>query len=263
MASRRARLRAGEPVRSAVGGRRCAPTALRCSVCEGGCGTRPFGVRVTSLREVSELPRCDARCAGNGARQSSPSRRCAAGNPRRPALLGAAHSLPGPPARSLAGTRSALCEGVGAARASSPRCTGHAAGSMPEACPTPQQKVMRCPAKGWAGRSRSAYEAPRSTGLVAARASAPRDLTRGNCLSAASAARAASFAAGRETEHHRGVGSRSEATASSKRSGLPARPFARADRTTNVRNAPFADLRSFPRFTRRGPREAVGPLKWI
>ena len=32
VARRRARLRAGGPVRSAVGGRRCAPTALRCSV---------------------------------------------------------------------------------------------------------------------------------------------------------------------------------------------------------------------------------------
>ena len=102
----RARLRAGGPVRSAVGGRPCGPAARRCSVCEGGCGTRPFGVRVTSLREVSEPPRCDARCAGNGARQSSPSHRCAAGNPRSPALLGAAHSLPRPPTRSLAGTGS-------------------------------------------------------------------------------------------------------------------------------------------------------------
>jgi hypothetical protein len=62
---------------------------LRCSLREGGCVTRPFG-----------------RCATNGALQSSPSRRCAAGNPRSPALLGAAHSLPSPPARSLASSAS-------------------------------------------------------------------------------------------------------------------------------------------------------------
>jgi hypothetical protein len=67
---------------------------LCCSVCEGGCGTRPF-----------------ARCAGNGALQSSPSRRCAAGNPRSAALLGADHSRPDLPAPGLAG-KGGVCSKV-------------------------------------------------------------------------------------------------------------------------------------------------------
>jgi hypothetical protein len=83
----RARLRAGRPGRSGVGALACGEGALRCSPGQGGCGTRPF-----------------ARCAGNGARQSSPSRRCAAGNPDQAALLGADNSRPDLPTRSLAGT---------------------------------------------------------------------------------------------------------------------------------------------------------------
>ena len=83
----RARLRAGRPGRSGVGALACGEGALRCSPGQGGCGTRPF-----------------ARCAGNGARQSSPSRRCAAGNPDQAALLGADNSRPDLPTRSLAGS---------------------------------------------------------------------------------------------------------------------------------------------------------------
>jgi hypothetical protein len=96
---------------------------LRCSRREGGCVTRPFGVRVTSLREMSEPPRGDGRCATNGALQSSPSRArlCMPGPlarrarvrrdscssrlaPRSAALLGADHSRPDLPAPSLAGS---------------------------------------------------------------------------------------------------------------------------------------------------------------
>ena len=88
VASRRARLRAGGPVRSAVGGRRCAPTPLCCSV------PRPAAKLAAraALAPLRQLPRVSSRSA---------LARAAA----RPALLGAAHSLPGPPARSLAGHR--------------------------------------------------------------------------------------------------------------------------------------------------------------
>lgn len=40
----------------------------RCSEPRGERRTRPFGVRITSLREVSKPPLRDARCAVNGAR---------------------------------------------------------------------------------------------------------------------------------------------------------------------------------------------------
>jgi hypothetical protein len=59
------------------------------------------------------------------------------------------------------------------------------------------------PAKGCAGGSRRACEAPRSAGLVAARECAPRDLTRRSCSSAATEGRAASSAPGHEPEHRR------------------------------------------------------------
>jgi hypothetical protein len=91
VASARARLRAGGPVRSAVGGRRCAPTALCCSV------PRPAAKLAAraALAPLRQLPRVSSRSALARAAAS-------------PALLGAAHSLPGPPARSLAGSGS-LC----------------------------------------------------------------------------------------------------------------------------------------------------------
>jgi hypothetical protein len=50
------------------------------------------------------------------------------------------------------------------------------------------------------------YAALRSTGLVAARASALRLRTRRDCLSGTNEVSAASFATGRETEHRKGVG---------------------------------------------------------
>jgi hypothetical protein len=49
------------------------------------------------------------------------------------------------------------------------------------------------------------YAAPRSTGLVAARASALRDLTRRDCPSATNAVSGASFATGHETEYRKGT----------------------------------------------------------
>ena len=61
----------------------------------------------------------------------------------------------------------------------------------------------RAHAKPRAGRRQRAYAAPSSTGVVAARLGALRDLTRRICLSAVSAANAASYATGQETEQRR------------------------------------------------------------
>ena len=85
VARRRARLRAGGPVRSAVGGRRCAPTALRCSV---SWPVAELAARA-ALAALRQLRRVSLRGAHSRAATS-------------PVLLGAAHSLPNPPARSLA-----------------------------------------------------------------------------------------------------------------------------------------------------------------
>ena len=115
------------------------------------------------------------------------------------------------------------------------------------------------PARLRAGEPGSEWAAPSSAGPVAARASALRELTRGNCLSGASAARAASFAAGRGTEQHRAVGAQRRPP-TAERTGPPARSLAGPNATTvnapqatnvrsrtTVRNGPFARFRSFRR----------------
>ena len=69
------------------------------------------------------------------------------------------------------------------------------------------------------------YAAPRSGRRMAARASALRHLTRRDCLSGTTVGRAASFAAGRATEHHREPLAQRGAAASERRR-TPARGFA-------------------------------------
>ena len=107
-------------------------------------------------------------------------------------------------------------------------------------CPRAWQPVVflersntscRLPARLRAGGPGSEWAAPSSAGRAAARASALRELTRGSCLSGASAARAASSAAGRGTEQRRGVGAQRRPP-TAERTGPPARSLARADATT-------------------------------
>jgi hypothetical protein len=76
---------------------------------------------------------------------------------------------------------------------------------------------------GWAPAA--TYAAPRSAGLVAARVSAQRVLTRRDCLSAANAVSEASFATGHETEYRRGPFAQRRAAASERRR-IPTRGFA-------------------------------------
>ena len=73
--------------------------------------------------------------------------------------------------------------------------------------------------------SAATYAAPSSAGLVAARASAPRVLTRRDCSSAANAVSAASFATGHETEQRREPGAQRRAAAFERRR-IPTRGFA-------------------------------------
>ena len=75
----------------------------------------------------------------------------------------------------------------------------------------PANTRRRCWAKGRAGRPRSEFWRRGAQASRPARVSAPRELTRGTCPSAAPAGRAASCAAGREAEHRRGVGPRQRA----------------------------------------------------
>jgi hypothetical protein len=72
------------------------------------------------------------------------------------------------------------------------------------------------------------YAAPSSAELMAARGSAPRALTRRDCLSAANAVSAASFATGDEVEQHRGPGPTGWAAAVERRR-IPAPSFASLD----------------------------------
>jgi hypothetical protein len=214
--------------------------ALRCSLREGGCdaavGTAGRGAHLTASRRpggYAGLPLAPLRCS--------------------PAPMRPVRALPSGP-----GTR-------GVSRA--------------------LEYMLPPPARLRAGGPGSEWAAPSSAGRAAARASALRELTRGNCLSGASTARAASFAAGRGTEQHRGEPGRARVPADScppgepvrlasrtvdvgaqrrpptaERTGPPARSLARLNATTvnatqatngrsraNVRNGPFADLRSFLR----------------
>ena len=73
--------------------------------------------------------------------------------------------------------------------------------------------------------SAATYAAPKSAGLVAARVSAQRVLTRRDCLSGATVGSAASFATGHETEHRREPFAKRRAAASERRR-IPARGFA-------------------------------------
>ena len=72
------------------------------------------------------------------------------------------------------------------------------------------------------------YAAPSSAGLVAARASAPRVLTRRDCSSAANAVSVASFATGHETEQRREPFAQRRAAAFERRR-IPARGYASLD----------------------------------
>ncbi len=161
----RARRRAGESVRSACGARPWGPGALCCSLREGGCEDAAFAAERGKCTDVFSPVR---RCAAD-----CPSLRCAA---RR------RNSLPDPPTRRLAGHAAAL-EWCGF------KCTHAAAVSA---------KVR---VGGW----RRAFAQPRSAGLAARARSALRALTRRNCLSEASAARAASFATGPQDRASQGT----------------------------------------------------------
>jgi hypothetical protein len=77
--------------------------------------------------------------------------------------------------------------------------------------------------------SAATYAAPRSAGLVAARASALRLLTRRDCSSAANAVSVASFATGHEAEHRREPVAQRRAAAFERRR-IPARGFATLQR---------------------------------
>ena len=75
-------------------------------------------------------------------------------------------------------------------------------------CTLYESMTVSVSAKAWWGCGRGTWAAPRSAGLLAARASALRQLTRGGCLSVESEANAASSAAGQKTEHRRAVGAK-------------------------------------------------------
>lgn len=110
---------------------------------------------------------------------------------------------------------------------------------LPAATATPPS------AKARPGRPLRACEAPRSTGVMAARASALRHLTRRSCLSAANEVSEASSATGHEPEHRRAVGRRPIASVA--RCGLPGRAFAAPmprQQTSSFGDRPHADPRS-------------------
>jgi hypothetical protein len=125
--------------------------------------------------------------------------------------------------------------------------------------------TLALPARLRAGGPGSEWAAPSSAGHAAARASALRELTRGSCLSGASAARAASSAAGRGTEQHRAVGAQRRPP-TFERTGPPARSLARSNATratkllnrANVRNGPFAGLLGPAFHASRVAQSAVG-----
>ena len=206
------------------------PSALRCGSCVALRATSPAVLALAvapqnSLRSLRSL-------RSNSRGESVHEARCAR-RPRSAALLGAAEARRRAPAHGFAGHARSL--GRGKAR------SGHRARDAPRAAGArPGEARARCPrlaflsqeksvlAKARAGGGRSASAAPSSAGLAGSARSAPRELTRRSCLSAESAANAASSATARKTEQRRGRGPQGHARAAAKRSTPPARAFARA-----------------------------------
>ena len=208
----RARLRSDRPGRSGVGAFACGEGALCCSLHEGGCGTRPFG-----------------RCATNGARQSSPSRRCAAGNPRSAALLGADNSRPHLPAPSLAGS-------------------GSVSSSARNTPPVPRREGSALSGRIGAGEQRSAERG--SPAYPPGRREAVRWAPRSAVPTAASQPPSRS-------EQRSAPSLKARAATPKPRQGtaLAPRAIAAQRELANVRKGPRADLRSFPRCMRRGSHQ--------
>ena len=175
-----------------------------------------------------------ARCAHYGqtvsARQIT--QRAARADPRA-ALLAAAHSPRHWPTRSLAET------------------AVHIDHRLPPWCPQ---------GRGWAAAGR-ACAATRSGGLVAARASALRQLTRCVCLSAVSAANVASYVTGHKTEHRSAVAAQRRPRHRSARR-QPSPGLARKDcrgsfrETLNPSKVQHPTCCGPARFMRHGSREA-------
>ena len=124
----------------------------------------------------------------------------------------------------------------------------------------PANTSRRCWAKGWAGRPRSEFWRRGAQASRPARAQrAPRELTRGICLSAAPAGREASCAAGREAEHRRAACAQRRPP-KLERSGLAALPFARPDlRTAGVERPQRAASRHGGRVKRAGAAGMTPP----
>jgi hypothetical protein len=173
------------------------------------CGGRPAqradcaALRGLVARRGTRCVRC-ARFAQTTATSQITKRAARAAT--NPALLATAQALRPPPAPGFA--NAALGWGrkeTGAWRASSPPSAGQVAGSMPATCLLlPQRTVLSCKAVGgcvWVrvcgGEQRRVRGGARS---------APRDLTRRGCSSAANAVRAASSATRPEPEQRSAVG---------------------------------------------------------
>ena len=109
--------------------------------------------------------------------------------------------------------------------------SGHRPRAWSRRCPAEPRMPRRLPARLRAGGPGQRMGGAEQRRAPAARASALRELTRGNCLSGASAARAASFAAGRGTEHT-GQSARSADRRRLSGRAHPPRSLARAEATT-------------------------------
>ena len=215
VASARARLRAGGPVRSAVGGRRCAPTPLCCSV------PRPAAKLAAraALATLRQLPRVSSRSA---------LARAAAG----PALLGAAHSLPGPPARSLAGSGS-----VYSSARETPRVPGPEGSALTGRMGAGEQRSVARGSPAYPpGRREAVRWAPRPA--VPTAASQPPS----------------------RSEQRSAPSPQARAATAKPRQGTALGPRANAAQRAlaGVRHGPSTDRRSFPRRVRHGSH----PVRW-
>jgi hypothetical protein len=186
------------------------------------CGARPSGPSHNSLRSLCSLRSSRRDESDDEARQGArPEGLCSSAAPIRPAQATPA-TLP-------------ATESVFDITSTTPGC-----------------------ATGQPGSARRACEAPSSTGCVARARSAPCELTRRACPSAANAVSAASCATGPRTRAAQG--SRSAAkTASAVRRALPGCPDSApppAERDLNDGKRPQAAARASTGFLHRGSREA-------
>jgi hypothetical protein len=205
-------------------GGRCPVAAPTVAVCPAGrlrCAARSEGAPGNSLHSLRSLRSTNPGESDERSALRAPPSALRCSPPHKSPPPGTAHRA-APPVVLVDACHQRVGKAVG-------RCASAATYAAPRRRARTGTVQWTVPAWRAAGPQGSARPARRRR--MAARASAHRHLTRRDCLSGTTAGRAASFSAGRATEHHREPLAQRGAAASERRR-TPARGFAALTRRT-------------------------------